>query len=238
MNFLNTCRASTFFVKDAESRLLCASRPILTRFGLERESDIVGTTDYDYFPEHIADAFLRDDQTVLRSGQALLNRVEAWYNQQRLLNWYSTNKLPLRDRAGKVIGIMGTVTSYEAKRRMVLPVSQVEQAVDYIRSNLDSNLKARDLALQLGISTRQLHRRFQEVFGMNTRDFILRTRINEATEKLRSTGRPIGEIAIDCGFCDQSAFTAQFRQITGMTPLKFRQRNRKRGNIQNVKPQV
>lgn len=238
MNFLNTCRASTFFVKDAESRLLCASRPILTRFGLERESDIVGTTDYDYFPEHIADAFLRDDQTVLRSGQALLNRVEAWYNQQRLLNWYSTNKLPLRDRAGKVIGIMGTVTSYEAKRRMVLPVSQVEQAVDYIRSNLDSNLKARDLALQLGISTRQLHRRFQEVFGMNTRDFILRTRINEATEELRSTGRPIGEIAIDCGFCDQSAFTAQFRQITGMTPLKFRQRNRKRGNIQNVKPQV
>ncbi|MFK5920799.1 MAG: AraC family transcriptional regulator [Verrucomicrobiota bacterium] len=213
-----------FFIKDAQSRMVCASRPILDRFGLEKETDIVGTSDYDYFPEHIAAAFVRDDQWVLKSGQALLNRVEVWYNAQRLLDWYLTNKLPLRDHQGKVVGIMGTVQSYEDKKRMVLPVSQIEQAVAYIQSNLGSQIKVDDIARQLGFSSRQLHRRFQEVFGMNVRDFIMRSRINEATEKLSSSAQTLSDIAIDCGFCDQSAFTAQFKKITGMTPLKFRQR--------------
>lgn len=215
-----------FFAKDAQSRMICASRAILERFGLSQESEIIGTTDYDYFPEHIADAFVRDDQEVLRTGRPLLNRVEAWYNEHRLLDWFLTSKMPLRDRNGAVVGIMGTVQTYEGKRRMILPVSQVEQAVEVIRSNFGEKLLAEEIAARVGFSSRQLHRRFLQVFGMNVRDFISRTRINEATERLKSSDDPIAEIAVDCGFCDQSAFTAQFRKVTGMTPARFRRRYR------------
>ena len=156
----------------------------------------------------------------------MLNRVEAWYNEHRLLDWFLTNKMPLRNREGAVVGIMGTVQTYEGKRRMVLPVAQVEQAVDVIRRHFGDKLKADEIATKVGFSSRQLHRRFLEVFGMNVRDFIARTRINEASERLKSSDDSLAEIAVDCGFCDQSAFTAQFRKITGMTPARFRKRYR------------
>lgn len=55
---------------------------------------------------------------------------------------------------------------------------------------------------------------------------MLRLRIQSAAEALVKTAAGISEIAIDHGFCDQSAFTQQFRKRTGMTPRQFRLRNR------------
>ena len=60
-----------FFVKDDQSRMVCASRPILDRLGVKTEADVVGTTDYDYFPPHVADAFVEDDRRVMSNGKPL-----------------------------------------------------------------------------------------------------------------------------------------------------------------------
>jgi len=57
------------------------------------------------------------------------------------------------------------------------------------------------------------------------KEFVLRARVQAAAELLRSTGRPIAEIALDCGFYDQSAFTRQFRKRTGVTPERWRRRS-------------
>ncbi len=40
---------------------------------------------------------------------------------------------------------------------------------------------------------------------------------------LRESDLPISEVAYDLGFCDQSAFTAQFRKRMTMTPKKYRE---------------
>ena len=61
---------------------------------------------------------------------------------------------------------------------------------------------------------------------MAPHEFVSRTRIQAASKELAHTDKPIIEIAIDCGFCDQSAFTVQFRKRTGMTPRNFRKRYR------------
>ena len=213
-----------FFVKDAQSRMICASRPILDRLGLPSEAEIIGTTDYDYFPPQVADGFVRDDRLVIESGEPLINRVEVWYNEQRLLDWFVTTKLPLRNREGAVIGVMGTVQSYDGSRKSLLPYGQVNQAVDYIRAHHREKITVEQLARQTGISSRQLHRRFRDVFGMSVQEFLAKSRIQAASDELLSTDRSITEVAHAYGFCDQSAFTQQFRKHTGMTPLKFRRR--------------
>lgn len=213
-----------FFVKDAKSRLMAASGAILKRFGLESEHDIVGTTDYDYFPPHVADDFVRDDQRVLATGEPLINHLEIWYNEHRVLDWFVTNKLPLRNRAGRIVGIMGTIRSYESSRDLLLPYAQVADVVDYIRKNHRGKLSVAQVAERAGVSPRQLHRRFIDVFGMNVIDFLKKTRIQAASDELLHTDRRIADIAIDFGFCDQSAFTRQFRAHIGQTPLQFRRR--------------
>lgn len=211
-----------FFAKDAQSRMMAASRPILQRLQLNSEEDVIGTTDHDHFPIHIADSFVRDDQQVMRTGLPLINRVEIWYTEQRLLDWFVTDKLPLRNLSGEVVGVMGTVRSYEGGRRNVLPYSQISDAVDYIRKRHRGKITVAEVAELAGVSPRQLHRRFQEVFGMSALDFLTKTRMQAASEELLKTNRPIVDIAIDFGFCDQSAFTRQFKNHVGQTPLKFR----------------
>ena len=51
----------------------------------------------------------------------------------------------------------------------------------------------------------------------------MKTRIQATVDALIRTNMSISEIATDFGFCDQSAFTKQFRKHTGYTPRKFRQ---------------
>jgi AraC-like DNA-binding protein len=213
-----------FFVKDRDSRMMCASRPILLRLGLETEEEIIGTTDYDYFPPQVADGFVGDDQRVIRSGEPLTGRIEVWYNEQRLLDWFVTNKLPVHDRDNRIIGVMGTVQSYEGSRKSLLPYSQISHAVDYIRAHHREKITVEQLAQRTNLSTRQLHRKFRKVFGMSVQEFLAKTRIQTASDALVNGSQSIADIAQEFGFCDQSAFTQQFRKHTGMTPLKFRRR--------------
>lgn len=215
-----------FFVKDEQSRMIAASRSILDRFGLESETQLVGTTDFDYFPPHIADAFVRDDQLVMQTGQPMLNRMEIWYTEEGMLDWFLTTKLPARDRAGHVIGVIGTVRSYEGSRRSLITDPQIDEVVQYISQRHRGKITVTDLARRARLSPRQLHRRFLEVFGMSAQDFLTKTRIQAASDRLLRTDQTIASIAQEFGFCDQSAFTQQFKRHVGLTPLRFRRRHR------------
>ena len=213
-----------FFVKDRQSRMVCASQPFLEHLGANSEAEIVGKSDDDFFPPHAADHFKRDDQMVMTTGNPLIGRVELWYNEQRVLDWFVTNKLPVRDTQGRIIGVMGVVRSYEGQRRMMLPMSLISSTVDYIRAHHEQRLTVEDLARQAHLSPRQLHRKFRDVFGLSVQDFLIKTRVQAASDMLLHSNQTIAQIAADFDFCDQSAFTQQFRKHTGLTPLKFRRR--------------
>jgi AraC-like DNA-binding protein len=215
-----------FFVKDRQGRMMAASPGIVDRVGLQSEDQIIGKTDFDFFPSHMAEKFVRDDRTVIKTGKPLLQCVEIWFNEQRLLDWFSTNKLPLRDARSRIVGIMGTVSSYQHSRTASVPYSQIGVVVDYISEHHRRKLTVTELAEIAHISPRHLHRRFVEFFKMSVQEFLARTRIQSACESLIRTNSTIVEIAHEFGFCDQSAFTQQFRKHIGTTPHKFRKRHR------------
>ena len=64
---------------------------------------------------------------------------------------------------------------------------------------------------------------------MSPQEFVVRTRVQAASDDLMQTGKPLSEIAEAHGFYDQSALSRQFFQHTGETPLKFRQRHQNIG---------
>jgi AraC-like DNA-binding protein len=214
-----------FFVKDLQSRMIMGSRPLLLRLGLENADDLVGKTDFDYFPRHVAENFIRDDQTVIQSGKPLINHLELWYNDQRMLEMFVTQKHPVFADDGLIIGVMGTVQNYEHNKQQVIPYAAVIRVVDYIREHYGDRIKVPDLADLAGISTRQLNRRFVEVFGISVQNFLIKTRIQASCDSLLNGERSIAEIATDVGFCDQSAFTQHFRKHIGVTPYKYRSRS-------------
>src|SRR5687767_5422482 len=152
LEVFNHLQGVFFFVKNAHSQLVCASEPTLRHLNVLRPEDFAGSTDYDHFPRHIADNFVRDDRTIMRTGTPMLHHVEIWYSEQHLLDWFVTNKFPLRDRRGRVIGIFGTTQSYEGRKHSHVPFLNVSGTVDYIRKNLHSRITVGDLVEISGVS--------------------------------------------------------------------------------------
>ena len=88
------------------------------------------------------------------------------------------------------------------------------------------------LAKKIGLSHRQLNRRFKEATGLSPQQFQIRVKIEKACKLLRDTEKALVEIGLELGFCDQSAFTAQFRKRMSMTPRQYRtQYGRNRSSV-------
>lgn len=216
----------SFFAKDRQFRLMCASQRFVERCGFRSEAQVIGQDDFALFPPHLAESFRRDDEAVMRSGEPRLAIVELFFNDQGLPDWFVTNKLPVHDRRGCVIGVMGTVQSYEARRAVLQPYLEIDRVVAYIRENFRRGVQVKELPEVARLSSRQLHRKFIEVFGMSPQSFIVKLRIQAACETLQRGGATIAEVARELGFCDQSAFTQLFQKHAGITPLRYQRQFR------------
>ena len=95
------------FVKDINSRLIVdniAHRRLLGATALE---DVVGKTDFDFFPKEIAAPYIADEQKIMQSGESMINKEEPVVDQDGNQRWLLTTKVPLRDRQGAITGIVG-----------------------------------------------------------------------------------------------------------------------------------
>jgi transcriptional regulator GlxA family with amidase domain len=111
---------------------------------------------------------------------------------------------------------------------MLQPFFNLDKAVTYIRENFREKITVETLAQRVHMSSRQLHRRFQEAFGVGPQAFILKLRIQAACEMLQAENSLISDVAVALGFCDQSAFTQAFHKHIGLTPRQFQMQFRLR----------
>lgn len=86
-------------------------------------------------------------------------------------------------------------------------------------TNTDSLIET--LSSEVCLSSSQLNRKIKAITGMTTSNYILRTRLNKAKKQLAISHKPIGEIAMECGFNDFAYFSRSFKREFGMTPTTF-----------------
>lgn len=211
-----------FFAKSRRHGLMFFSQSLLNAHRIPEDAAVIGLTDFDTNPPDMAEAYAIDDELIYASGQPLLNRVKLGFDFQGVPDWFVVNKMPIRSRAGKVIGVMGFRQSYEGRSKLLEPSHGLSRAVGYIRQNYQSNLSIAALARRVGLSQRQLERKFRAAFGVNPQQFLIKTRLLAACRALRETDLSLCDIASVCGFPDQSAFTRQFRIQVHTTPRQFR----------------
>jgi PAS domain S-box-containing protein len=95
------------YVKDAESRFMIANMALARSFGEKTPEEIVGKTDRDFHSPELAERFRADEQAVLTSGQAIINREEFVIDSSGNKKWILSTKLPMRDRLGNIVGLVG-----------------------------------------------------------------------------------------------------------------------------------
>ena len=188
--------------------------------------EILGRTDFDLNPDVMAQAYVEDDGRLLAGAVEKVERIELWWDRQGMPDWFVVTKLPMKDKAGKVAGVMGLLRRPDEAER-ALPVFQtVARAVEVLRRDYAKPLLIADVAQECGESVRQLQRRFQIAFGSTPQEFLIKTRILAAVRLLEETALTVAEISARCGFVDASSFTQHFRKRTGMTQKAYRLRTR------------
>lgn len=95
------------YVKDANSAFLAANRQAQQLVGASDETELIGKTDFDFFPPEFAKEYFADDQAVMRTGQPILGRVERTIDANGEITWTHTSKIPLIDADGQVFGMVG-----------------------------------------------------------------------------------------------------------------------------------
>ena len=95
------------YAKDIECRKTLANPTDLKNMGCTMESEVLGKTDFDFFPKDDAAAFFSDDQTIIKTGKPVIDREESFIDKEGNKNWLLTTKVPLKDSDGKIIGIIG-----------------------------------------------------------------------------------------------------------------------------------
>jgi PAS domain S-box-containing protein len=216
-----------YFVKDAESRTMLNNREYTKRMGYRPDDEIVGKRPREYLARDLAEHYEADDQRVIRTGRPLRNIIEIGFNEQGVPDWIITDKYPLRDAAGRVVGIIGTMQSLDGRVKALPHLGQVGKAADYVRANLGERIHLGDVAGHVGMSERHLQRLFHKFIGMTIQRFIIHSRVHAAAHELTHSQRPMAEIALMFGFGDQSAFTHTFRKMTGMPPREYREQHLK-----------
>jgi two-component system sensor histidine kinase/response regulator len=144
------------YFKDAESRILRASRAFARKVGVGDPAHLVGRTDHDLFLKEHADRAREDEERILRTGQPIDGQTEKELWADGRVNWVLTSKLPLRDTRGQIIGTFGIsrdITELKAaqdklERAEAKYRSIVENAVDGIfQTTPDGHYLSANLAL-------------------------------------------------------------------------------------------
>lgn len=107
-------------------------------------------------------------------------------------------------------------------RTRVLSRAHENLAKSIFSDNLEGDISISDVAEACNLSRGYFIRAFRETTGMTPYQWLLGERINRARELLRASNAPLAEIAIACGFADQSHFTRVFSSIVGTTPGTWR----------------
>lgn len=99
---------------------------------------------------------------------------------------------------------------------------QYQRVLAYVQKRLDRTITVDQLASEAGMSTSHFARVFKETLGSTPMQYVMSFRIEQAMKMIEDPKRPLGDIALACGFSDQAHFTRSFKQVTRQTPRAFR----------------
>ncbi len=210
------------FAKDRKGRFVRCNHAFVRLVHKNREDDVLGRRDLDFFPRHLAENYMRDDTAVMTSAVPLIDKVELVRNPDGSIDWFSTTKVPVHGRKGSVVGLAGITRDMKKMNSNNVRFLSLAPVLETILSDYAQSLSVASLAAKASLSISQFDRQFTKRFQTTPRKYITNVRINAACELLVATDLPISDIALQTGFYDQSHFSNQFARTKKMAPSRYR----------------
>jgi AraC-like DNA-binding protein len=202
------------------------NQSLVKRCGYASKQDIIGCTPDQVYPHPLGERYRAQDQALLQTGQAILNQLELQLYPSGGRGWCLTNKVPLRGRERQIIGLVGISKDLHAPIEKSEDYTPVARAIQFVQTHYSESFTIADLAAMAELSPYQFEHRIHKIFEMTPGQFIHKVRMDAAVRYLQETEDPIAQVALQCGYADQSTFSRQFKQTVGMSPGHYRRMSR------------
>ena len=103
---------------------------------------------------------------------------------------------------------------------------QLRRVLDFISAHLNDDHSIAELARECGLSSGYFSRAFRQTTGVTPHQWVMRRKIERSRQLLLGKGLGLADIALVCGFVDQSHFTRVFIKLEGESPGRWRRRHR------------
>ncbi len=104
-----------------------------------------------------------------------------------------------------------------------LGATRLQRVLAYVDAHLTENIGLQDMAIVAGLGQYHFSTMFKQSMNISPYRYVINQRIERSKSQLRQTDRAISDIALSCGFADQSHLTKHFRRLVGITPKAFRE---------------
>ncbi len=180
-------------------------------FAAERDSSFL---DLRYDVEEV-----RYDAVMLHLMQATLPALERPGEVDTL--YLDSLFLAVRDHIAATYGVFHTKRT---RKEWGLSARQLRHALEYIESNLSEDISLANIANACAASISSLARGFKTALGISPHRWVLNRRIALAQRLLYEDAMPLSEVAVCCGFADQSHLTRVFMRHAGSSPSAWRRK--------------
>ncbi len=124
---------------------------------------------------------------------------------------------------GMMMEMLGEALRFSATRPGRSSPRWLQQARELLHARFAENLTLADVARDVGVHPVHLAQTFHKTYQETVGDYVRKLRIEYACHELATSSRPIVDIALAAGFCDQSHFTRTFKRSIGAAPSRYRE---------------
>lgn len=195
-NLLNTFMDSlpdNMYIKDRQGRILIANQTSAQHLGTTVD-ELIGKTDFDFFPADLASQYFADEQLLLEKGQALINHeVQVFDQETGTEKWLWITKVPFRDSQGQVVGLVGLNRDITQLKQTEQAFRESQQLLQSLIDNSEAIIFVKDLQGRHLLVNKQ----FETLFHFDRENVIGKTDYDifplEVAEMLRGNDRKLIE---------------------------------------------
>jgi AraC family transcriptional regulator len=165
----------------------------------------------------ITNRFQARDPQIEHIAWALKAEMESSFPSGRLYTDALATAL-----AARVIRNHSSLARPARSPRAAMPARKLKVVLAYIEDNLGRDLSLSEIAQAAGVSTSHFKTLFRKAMGIPPHQYVIRRRVERAAAQLRMGDLPIGQIALENGFCHQSHLALHLRRVLGVTPQVIR----------------
>ncbi len=130
------------YAKDLQSRFLLANDSVARFMGIKPE-DLLGHSDFDFYHVEEANSFYQDEQLVIRTGEPQVGHAEWTTSCSGEKMWVLTTKVPLRDKDGTIVGIVGIgrdITAQKQAEKEAEQARRIAEAANHAKGEFLANM--------------------------------------------------------------------------------------------------